>query len=148
MKPTKTPKKKKRTNPFTNYQSLDQYGKWLGYRIAQFDRKKSQAKMTLTLRQDHVSSAGRIHGGVISGFFDASCGLAVFTTMGPEDFCSTVELKINYFKPLEVGNLLTCQAKVVFRGNRLCTVQALIHKRGLKDPVAMATGTFYVVVKK
>jgi uncharacterized protein (TIGR00369 family) len=135
-------------NPFTNYQSRDEYGAWLGYKLASFDRKRQRASLTLILRNDHTSSAGRVHGGVISALFDASCGLAVFTTMGPEDFCSTVELNVNYFKPLEVGNQLTCQAQVVFRGNRLCTVQAIIKRKGLKEPVAMGSATFYVVVKK
>lgn len=101
--------------------------------------------MTLVLRNDHASPAGRIHGGVISGLFDACCGVAVFATMGPDDFCSTVELKVNFFKPLEVGQVLTCKSKVVFRGNRLCSTEGFLYRKGLKNPVAMASATFYVV---
>lgn len=129
---------------FKNYRLPDQYGRFLGYKISKFDTKKKQAEMTLTLRPDHASSAGRIHGGVISGFFDACCGVAVFTTMQPEDFCSTVELKVNYFMPLGVGQVLTAKSKVVFRGNRLCSVEAHLFCKGKKEPVAMATATFYV----
>lgn len=141
-------KTKKIKNPFINYQNRDQYGTWLGYKLKTFDRKKNIAELTLELRGDHVSSAGRIHGGVVSGLFDATCGLAVFTTMDPEDFTSTVELKVNYFKPLEVGDRLVCRAEVEFRGNRLCTVAARLRRVGSKGPVAMASGTFYVVRKK
>jgi uncharacterized protein (TIGR00369 family) len=146
MKPMSKPKKVR--NPFTNYQRRDEYGAWLGYKLASFDRKKNKASLTIILRKDHTSSAGRVHGGVISALFDATCGLAVFTTMGPEDFCSTVELKVNYFSPIEIGDQLICQAEVVFRGNRLCSVQAFIRHKGKRAPVAMASATFYVVKKK
>ena len=131
-----------------NYSLPDKYGSWLGYRVIAFDRKNSQATLGLTLREDHLSPAGRIHGGVISGFFDFACGAAVFSTMGPEDFCSTVELKVNYFYPLNAGDDLNCEARVVFRGKRLGVAHALLYRNGEKAPVAMATATFNIVSKK
>ena len=131
-----------------NYQLPDKYGSWLGYRPIKLDRKKGMAKLGLTLREDHLSPAGRIHGGVISGFFDFACGAAVFSTMKPADFCSTVELKVNYFSPLDAGDKLTCDAQVVFRGKRLCVVHALLFRNKEKKPVAMATGTFNIVSPK
>jgi uncharacterized protein (TIGR00369 family) len=131
-----------------NYSLPDKYGVWLGYKPVRFDRKKHEAVLELKLRDDHLSPAGRIHGGVISGFFDFACGAAVFLTMEPEDFCSTVELKVNYFSPLSSGDTLVCRSKVVFRGRRLCVVHALLYRRGQKNPVAMATATFNIVAKK
>lgn len=131
-----------------NYQLPDKYGNWLGYKIIAIKRSHRQAKVGLHLREDHLSPAGRIHGGVISGLFDFACGAAVFGVMNPEDFCSTVEIKVNYFKPLNAGDRLVCQAKVVFQGKRLCVVHAYLHKQGMTDPVAMATATFNVVTKR
>lgn len=131
-----------------NYQWPDKFGALLGYRLLKMDRKKQAAKTTLTLREDHLSPGGRIHGGVISAFFDFACGAAVFATMQQEDFCSTVELKVNYFRPLFIGDHLTCSSQVVFRGNRLAVVQALMTRKREKGPVAMATATFYIVSGK
>ncbi|MBI3543784.1 MAG: PaaI family thioesterase [Deltaproteobacteria bacterium] len=131
-----------------NYVHRDHYGEWLGYKVGKVDRKKREAIVTLRLRDDHLSPAGRVHGGVVSGFFDFACGAAVFSTLGPEDFCSTVELKVNYFRPLNTGDALTSHAKVMFRGKRLCVVHAQLHRAGEKDPVAMATATFNVVSKR
>lgn len=128
-----------------NYRLPDKYGSWLGYRAINLDRKKGKAKLGLNLRDDHLSPAGRIHGGVISGFFDFACGAAVFSTMKPDDFCSTVELKVNYFSPLDSGDKLVCDAHVVFRGRRLCVVHALLYRNQTKKPVAMATATFNIV---
>lgn len=137
--------KKKLKNPFVNYQLPDEYGRFLGYKVTKFDTKKNCAEMTLVLKAQHASPAGRIHGGVISGLFDACCGVAVFTTMRPTDFCSTVELKVNYFAPLVVGQVLIAKSKVAFRGNRLCSVEAHLFCKGKKEPAGMATATFYVV---
>lgn len=129
-----------------NYRLPDKYGEWLGYRVRKIDRKRREALVELDLREDHLSPAGRIHGGVISGFFDFACGGAVFATLGPEDYCSTVELKVNYFRPLNAGDKLLCRSRAVFRGKRLCVVHAYLYRRGQKEPVAMATATFNVVI--
>lgn len=134
--------------PLKNYKLPDKYGNWLGYRVLKVHPGKTMTDLELTLKEKHLSPAGRIHGGVISGFFDFACGAAVFSTMDPEDFCSTVELKVNYFYPLDAGDHLLCRAEVVFRGKRLCVVHALLYRNKEKKPVAMATATFNLVSKK
>lgn len=131
-----------------NYRHPDQFGKWLGYKVVKADRKKHAAHVKLEIREDHLSPAGRVHGGVISAFFDFACGAAVFTALGPADFCSTVELKVNYFRPIDLGDELTAKSQVVFLGKRLCVLHAYLYKRGLKEPVAMCTATFNIVRTK
>ena len=130
-----------------NYQHPDKYGQWLGYEVMSVNKKKGEAKVALTLREDHLSPAGRVHGGVVSGFFDYACGVAVFSTLKKNDFCSTVELKVNYFRPLAVGNQLIGHSRVVFRGKRLCVIHAYLYRKSEKAPVAMATATFNVISK-
>ncbi|MEW6057606.1 MAG: PaaI family thioesterase [Bdellovibrionota bacterium] len=141
------PSKPKRHTIHKNYQAPDWYGTWLGYKISKFDRKNKKAIVTLTLREDHLSPAGRVHGGVVSGFLDFACGAAVFATMGDEEYCSTVELKVNYFRPLFSGDKLNAVATVVFRGNRLCVSHAFLYRGREKAPVAMATATFNIISK-
>lgn len=130
-----------------NYQSTDEFGNWLGYKIEKLDRKNFQAIGSLLLRKDHLSPAGRIHGGVISSFFDFLCGATVFSTMKEDDFCSTIELKVHYFKPLASGDKLKGMGSVVFRGKRLCVVQSYMFRNKETEPVAMASATFNIVSK-
>lgn len=130
---------------FRNYRFPDKYGQWLGYKIDKQNRKKLEAQVSLKLRDDHLSPAGKIHGGVVSGFFDFAGGAAVFLTMGPEDFCSTVELTVNYFRPLNSGDVITTRVSVAFRGKRLCVVRGMIHRKGEKEPVAMGSATYNIV---
>ena len=128
-----------------NYAHPDEFGKWLGYEVASVDRDSRSFGSTLDIRKDHLSAAGRVHGGVVSAFLDYACGAAVFTTMQPTDFTSTVELKVNYLHPIELGDHLLAKTKVVFRGNRLCATQGFLYRNEETEPVAMVTATYYVV---
>ncbi len=134
--------------PFKHYQHPDKFGDWLGYEVTVIDYENNSAELALKLREDHLSLAGRVHGGVVSSYLDFSCGAAVFTTMHEKDVASTVELKVNYFKPLEIGKTLFCKSKIIHSGNRLRTAQALLFVDQEKEPVAMATATFYVLKPK
>lgn len=140
-------KSKRTEDSYENYTHPDRYGKLIGYKLVKQDRKRRTAILSLTLSDRHLSVAGRVHGGVISGFFDSACGAAAFTTIGPKDFASTVELKVNYFRPLEKGDELRCVARVVFRGKRLCSILAELFRNKEKDPVALCTCTFYIISK-
>ncbi len=131
-----------------NYKHPDQFGEWLGYELIQLDRDHHAAEARLTIREDHLSPAGRVHGGVVSALFDYACGAAVFSTLSQNDFCSTVELKVNYLQPVILGDELTVNTRVVFRGKRLCVIHGFIYKKNDKKPVAMATATFNVISSK
>lgn len=128
-----------------NYRYPDKFGEWLGYKVIKFDSQTRTAEVQLQIREDHLSPAKRVHGGVVSAFFDFACGVAAFSTLGPHDFCSTVELKVNYLKPIELGNLLLAKTAVVFRGKRLCVLHGYAYRNEEVEPVAMATATFNVV---
>jgi uncharacterized protein (TIGR00369 family) len=143
---TKSKTRKASSLGLDNYRYPDRFGKILGYKIQTFDRRRHRAEVSLKIRKDHLSPAGRVHGGVVSAFFDYCCGAAVFSTLGKSDFCSTVELKVNYFRPLDPGDRLVARAQVMFRGKRLCVVHALAYRNRESQPVAMATATFNVVV--
>ena len=131
-----------------NYQYPDKFGNWLGYEISHYDSVLKTAEVRLQVREDHLSPARRVHGGVISAFFDFAFGVALFSTLGPKDFCSTVELKVNYLRPIELNDALIAKSSIIFRGNRLCVLHGFIYRNGAKDPVAMASATFNVVTAK
>jgi acyl-coenzyme A thioesterase 13 len=131
-----------------NYQHPDKFGDWLGYKVVHVDPKTHSAEVQLQIREDHLSPANRVHGGVVSSFFDFAFGVAVFSSLGPRDFCSTVELKVNYLRPIELGDLLVARTSMVHRGKRLCVLHGYAYRNEETQPVAMATATFNVVAHK
>ena len=132
-----------------NYSHPDRFGDWLGYEVVQVDRQAQRAEVALQIREDHLSSARKVHGGVISAFFDFACGAAVFSTMSPDDFCSTVELKVNYFHPIHQTDRLIARTEVVFRGKKLCVIHGRLYRNDdFQQVVAMATATFNIVAPR
>lgn len=136
-----------------NYQHPDQFGKWLGYKLLKANTKNHSVEVGLKILKKHLSPAGRVHGGVISGLFDHACGAAVFTLLGPKDLCATIELKVNYFKPVMLGDELKACVRVVFRGKSFCSLQGFLfaqsatRKLSPKEPIAMVSATFYLGTK-
>lgn len=130
-----------------HYRHPDEFGNWLGYKVLKLDRKKMRATTELLIRRDHLSPAGRVHGGVVSACFDAAMGIAVFTTLGPRDFTATVELKVNYLLPLALGDRVKLEVGVVFRGRRLAVTHGFLYANGARQPAAMATGTFTIIAE-
>ncbi len=128
-----------------NYRHPDRFGIWLGYELVSLDREAFSAECRLAIREDHLSPAGRVHGGVLSAFMDYASGAAVFSTLDPESgYCSTVELKINYLRPVNLGDRLIARTQVVFLGKRLCVIQGTILRDQEKEPIAITTATFNV----
>lgn len=121
----------------------DHYGDWLGYDIVNFEKDTGKILTVLDVRDDHLSPSGAVHGGVISGFLDFSCGCAVFSVIEKGQLCSTVELNVKYFRPLRSGDQLQAEAQVIHRGKSLCSVLATAYRGDEREkPVALATGIF------
>jgi uncharacterized protein (TIGR00369 family) len=138
-------KKKWTSFHLEHFQYPDHFGRWLGYQIIKLGKNPYRAEVSLQVREDHLSPARRVHGGVVSSFFDFAFGAAVFTTLEPKDFCSTVELKVNYLRPIELGDRLIAKTEVVFRGKRLCVLHGYAYRNASKERVAMASATFNIV---
>ena len=122
----------------------DHYGEWVGYDVVDYNTVNNETTTVLEIRNDHLSPSGSVHGGVISGFMDMSCGSAAFTSLEKGQLCSTVELNFKYFEPLRSGDKVSAKSKLVNRGKTLCSVLSHMYIEGQERPVALATGTFNI----
>lgn len=48
----------------------------------------------------HANPMGTLHGGILCDVADAAMGVAFATTLGPDETFTTLELKINFLKPV------------------------------------------------
>ncbi len=64
----------------------------------------------------HMNPMGTLHGGILCDMADAAMGCAYASRLGEGESFTTLELKINFLKPVWSG-LLTARAHVV-RGGR------------------------------
>jgi uncharacterized protein (TIGR00369 family) len=63
----------------------------------------------------HANLNGTLHGGILCDISDAAMGLAFATTIVGDQTFTTIELKINYFRPVWKARL-RAEARVVRRG--------------------------------
>ena len=59
-----------------------------------------RATVTLSAGPQHANPMGTLHGGILCDIADAAMGMAFAGTLAPDEFFTTVELKINFFRPV------------------------------------------------
>jgi uncharacterized protein (TIGR00369 family) len=84
-----------------------------------------RATAVLVAGPQHANPMGTLHGGILCDIADAAMGMAFASTLGPEESFTTVELKINFFRPVWEARL-RAEGRVVQRGRTIgymeCTV--------------------------
>jgi uncharacterized protein (TIGR00369 family) len=68
---------------------------------------------------------GTLHGGILCDIADAAMGMAFASTLAPEESFTTVELKINFFRPVWTAQL-RAEGMVVRRGRTVGYVECTI----------------------
>ncbi len=95
-------------------------GRLLGFVLKVIERGRAVFEMEADER--HLNPMGTLHGGVYCDLADAAMGYAYAATLGEGETFTTVELKINFFRPVRQGRL-TAEARVVRAGGTLGYVE-------------------------
>lgn len=74
-----------------------------------------EAVVTLQAGQQHANPMGTLHGGVLCDIADAAMGIAFGSTLDEGESFTTIELKINFFRPVWNARLRAA-GRVVRRG--------------------------------
>jgi uncharacterized protein (TIGR00369 family) len=83
------------------------------------------ATVTLAAGPQHANPMGTLHGGILCDIADAAMGMAFASTLGPDESFTTVELKINFFRPVWEAQL-KAEGRVVRRGRNLGYIECEI----------------------
>src|SRR5205085_2883768 len=63
----------------------------------------------------HANPMGTLHGGILCDLADATMGMAFASTLEPDDSFTTMDLHINFFRPVWQTRL-RAEARVIHRG--------------------------------
>ena len=136
-----------------HYNRINHYGQANGMTLTV--PTPGQAEYRMVIQEAHLSSPGTAHGGVLAGLMDAALGAAALTLAFTDgDLVSTVEFKINYLRPVHLGDELRAVARVEHTGKSIIVVSGTIYRHaaeGADSPaVAQGLGTFnrYPATKK
>src|ERR1700704_2169731 len=115
-------------------------------RLIGFEAKEiadGRAIVTLSAGPQHANPMGTLHGGILCDIADAAMGLAFASTLAPEESLTTVELKINFFRPVWQAQL-RAEGTVVQRGHTMGYVECTITDEENRV-VAKAASTWMVL---
>jgi uncharacterized protein (TIGR00369 family) len=95
-------------------------GRLLGFVLKSIEPGRAVFEMEADER--HHNPMGTLHGGIYCDLADAAMGYAYAATLAEGETFTTVELKINFFRPVRRGRL-TAEARVVRAGTSLGYVE-------------------------
>ena len=77
-----------------------------------------RAVVVLQAGPQHANPMGTLHGGILCDIADAAMGISFASTLAPGESFTTVELKINFFRPVW-NERLRAEGRVVQRGRTM-----------------------------
>lgn len=97
----------------------------MGFKLAEV----SEGHAVLTIKPDerHYNGIGIAHGGLAATMLDSALGCAINTMMPAGRIFTTLEMKINYVRPMrrETGEV-RCEASVIHAGGRTASAEGRI----------------------
>ena len=97
--------------------------------------------LSLVVAEQHLNPHRVAHGAVIYALADTGMGSALYPTLAEGEICATIEIKINYFKPIPAGRLL-CKTQIVNRGKTVANLESRIFLDEVL--VAQANGNYAI----
>jgi uncharacterized protein (TIGR00369 family) len=127
----------------TRFRSLMEQGwsapvaRLIGFRLVEIDRDR--AVVELQAGPQHANPMGTLHGGILCDVADAAMGIAYASGIDPSESFTTIELKINFLRPVWTGPL-RAEGTLLRRGRTVGLAQCrVLGEKG--ELVAYATST-------
>jgi uncharacterized protein (TIGR00369 family) len=81
----------------------------------------------------HYNPIGTVHGGFAATLLDSALGCAVFSTLLKGDAWTTLELKLNFVRPISKDTgLVRAQGRIIHRGRTVATAEGDLKDRAGK----------------
>jgi acyl-CoA thioesterase len=115
------------------------YAELIGLHVE--EQKPGYSKCVLEVGDKHRNPHGVAHGAVLYALADTGMGAALYPTLGPGQICATIQITMNYFKPV-VSGVVTCTTEVVYRGKAVAHLESRLFAGELL--VASANGNYAI----
>lgn len=113
----------------------------IGFELVEVGEGRSV--VTLETGPQHTNPMGTTHGGILCDIADSAMGIAFHSTLSPTESFTTVELKINFFRPVWKAQL-RAEGKVVRRGKSVGYVECEVSDENGRA-IAKASSTCLVL---
>ncbi len=94
--------------------------KLIGFHVTQAEN--GQATVEFEAEERHANPMGTLHGGILCDIADMAMGAALFSILQPSETFTTLEMKINFLRPIWKAKLQAI-GKVVKAGRTISLVE-------------------------
>lgn len=123
------------------------HNKALGMEILELQAREALFRLPYDEKLIGNPDTGVIHGGVITALLDGASGAAVFATLVEFVPIATLDLRIDYLRPAEVGQAVHARATCYKMTKNVAFTRAVAYHEDPDDPIAHSVGTFMVSTK-
>ena len=103
-------------------------------------------RLRFPLREEYKQSGGIVQGGFLVAMLDNCLGPAINMVLAPGQYHATIELKVNYFRPVSQGWLIG-EARVVRKGAQTVYAEATLATED-GELVAKASTTSLIMARQ
>jgi uncharacterized protein (TIGR00369 family) len=115
--------------------------KLLGIKIEEV--REDYARLSIKICKKHLQLLNTVHGGVTASLADSAAAWAAFGSTNPNSVPVTVEMKINFLKPVSSGKLIA-EARNIHKGSRILVSDVEVRDDN-GDMVAKSLITYYLL---
>ncbi len=116
------------------------YWRFLGMTVV--PGREGEPAVRLDVREEHLQIMGRVHGGVLASLLDSAVALAVHAPMAPGSAAATLDLSVQYLRPVTTPAVLLAQGEVLARSGHVALARAEVTDLEGGAPYAVASATY------
>lgn len=118
----------------------------LGFKLLEIDPERGTARVQFAAKQEFLNPMGVVQGGFVAAMLDDTLGPALACTLAPGQFAPTIDLKVSFIRPAQVGTLIG-EGRVVARGGTIAFLAGELRtEQG--ELVATATATARIIASR
>ena len=118
----------------------------LGFDPIEIDESIGTIRVRFTARPEFANPIGAVQGGFLAAMLDDTLGPALQSTLEPDQFAPTLELKVNFIAPAKPAALIA-DGRVVARGGSIAFLAGELRTED-GTLIATATATARIVVPR
>lgn len=104
------------------------------------------ARLSIEIDERHIQFLRTVHGGVIASLADSAAAWAIYGSKNVKGIPVTVEMKINFLKPVKSGKLVA-EARNLHKGSKIFVSDVEV-KNSRGTLIAKSLVTYYIAKNK
>jgi acyl-CoA thioesterase len=117
------------------------FAELVGFEV--FRESDGTVKAQLIVSERHLNPNGVVHGGALFTLVDTAMGASLMQRLDEGEICATLQISMNFLRPVVSGDVVECEARVVNKGRRFANVRGELYVQ--EKLVGTADGNFAII---